>query len=218
MPSGEFHDREMRGSRFRHVDLSEAVLRGVDLTRADLVSGDLTDARFRDALLHRTRFIGVFVDGAEVTGEIVSLMVNGVDVAPLVEAELDRRDPERPAMRPTDPDGCRRAWAIIERRWGETVAQARTLDPALLHERVDGEWSFIETLRNLVFATETWLHRAVLGDPEPWHVWTSQTTPVEGVGWPEPRAYPVRECLRTVLNEEWEHRMYAMRDLTRLTR
>jgi len=39
------------------------------------------------------------------------------------------------------------------------------------------------------------------------------TEPVEGPGWPEPRAYPVRECLLTVLNEEWEHRLYAERDL-----
>ena len=37
---------------------------------------------------------------------------------------------------------------------GGTVAGPRRLDPALLHEQVDGEWSFIETLRHLVFATE----------------------------------------------------------------
>jgi len=40
--------------------------------------------------------------------------------------------------------------------------------PELLHERVDGEWSFIETLRHLVFATDAWVRRAVLGDPAPW--------------------------------------------------
>lgn len=43
------------------------------------------------------------------------------------------------------------------------------------------------------------------------------TVPVEGPGWPEPRAYPVRECLLTVLTEEWEHRLYAERDLDVLT-
>jgi hypothetical protein len=32
-------------------------------------------------------------------------------------------------------------------------------------------------------------------------------------GWPESRSYPVRECLLIVLNEEWEHRLYAERDL-----
>jgi hypothetical protein len=39
------------------------------------------------------------------------------------------------------------------------------------------------------------------------------TEPVEGPGWPEPRSYPVRECLLIVLNEEWQHRLYAERDL-----
>jgi hypothetical protein len=39
----------------------------------------------------------------------------------------------------------------------------------LLHESVDGEWSFIETLRHLVFATDSWVSRAIGGDPAPWH-------------------------------------------------
>ena len=42
------------------------------------------------------------------------------------------------------------------------------LDPGLLHESVDGEWSFVETLRHLAFATDAWIRRAVLGDPSPW--------------------------------------------------
>jgi hypothetical protein len=42
------------------------------------------------------------------------------------------------------------------------------------------------------------------------------TEPVEGPGWPDPRSYPVRECLLVVLNEEWEHRLYAERDLASL--
>jgi hypothetical protein len=45
----------------------------------------------------------------------------------------------------------------VERLWGETVVQARRLDPKLLHESVDGEWSFTETLRHLVFATDAWI-------------------------------------------------------------
>ena len=42
------------------------------------------------------------------------------------------------------------------------------------------------------------------------------TEPVEGPGWPQPRGYPVRECLLVVLSEEWEHRLYAERDLDAL--
>ena len=60
-------------------------------------------------------------------------------------------------------------WAVIERTWQPTVERARRLPPELLHQRVDGEWSFIETLRHLVFATDAWVRRAILGDPAPWH-------------------------------------------------
>jgi len=38
----------------------------------------------------------------------------------------------------------------------------------------------------------------------------------EDLGWPEARSYPVRECLLIILNEEWEHRLYAERDLKAL--
>jgi len=41
----------------------------------------------------------------------------------------------------------------------------------------------------------------------------SETEPVEGPGWPPPRRFPVREVLLVILNEEWEHRLYAERDL-----
>ena len=43
------------------------------------------------------------------------------------------------------------------------------------------------------------------------------TEPVDAPGWPHPNAYPVRECLLTVLNEEWQHHQYAVRDLDILT-
>lgn len=35
-------------------------------------------------------------------------------------------------------------------------------------------------------------------------------------GWPRREDSPVEECLRVVLNEEWEHRLFAERDLTKL--
>jgi DinB family protein len=42
------------------------------------------------------------------------------------------------------------------------------------------------------------------------------TDPVEAPGWPRSRSYPVRECLLCILSEEWEHRLYAERDLDAL--
>src|SRR5215472_19152509 len=101
---------------------------------------------------------GVVIRGAalkdmRISGWIDNLLVNGVNVVPLVQAELDRRYPDRAKMRPADAAGFRDAWAILERLWRQTVDRARGLAPELLHERVDDEWSFIETLRHLVFAT-----------------------------------------------------------------
>lgn len=99
---------------------------------------------------------------------IESLTVNGVDVVPLVEAELNRRYPDRARMRPADADGFRAAWDVLERLWQQTVERARAMSPDLLHEQVNGEWSFIETLRHLVFATDAWVRRAYLGGPSPY--------------------------------------------------
>jgi uncharacterized damage-inducible protein DinB len=154
----DFAQADLKGSRFE----------GVDLTGSQFRSCDLTGARFQGVELSNVVMRGVELVDVEISGEIENVTINGVDVGPYVEAELDRRDPERPKMRPTDPAGFRAAWDIVERRWDETVARARRLDPALLHESVDGEWSFIETLRHLVFATEAWIRRGILGDPAPW--------------------------------------------------
>jgi hypothetical protein len=140
------------------VSLTRARFRLVDLAGADFREVDLTGARIRGALL---------VD-IDLSGEISNLRVNGVDVVPLVEAELNRRYPDRAKMTPADADGFREAWDILERLWQQTVARARGMAPELLHERVDGEWSFVETLRHLVFATDAWVRRAILGDPAPW--------------------------------------------------
>jgi uncharacterized protein YjbI with pentapeptide repeats len=247
----DFTSTDLTGSRFEDVHLVGARFHDVDLTGARFHLVDLTGAVIRGAAL---------VD-VDISGEIQNLQVNGVDVVPLVEAELNRRDPDRSKMRPVDSDGFRAAWAIIERRWPQTVDRARGLPPELLHERVDGEWSFIETLRHLVFATDAWVKRAILGEPSPWDPLdlphdempdtpavprdratrpsldevlalradrmatvrqvladltdtqlAGMTEPVREPGYPEPESFAVRRCLQAILNEEWEHRLYAERD------
>lgn len=150
-----------------------------DLTGSEFDRADLSGSRFttvlldgtviRNSDLHRVTMRGVEISDTIIDGEISNLVINGVDVAPLVEAELDRRHPERRAFQPTTADGFRAAWAINERLWAATVDRARRLDAELLHESVGGEWSFVQTLRHLAFAGESWVGRAVLGDPSPWH-------------------------------------------------
>ena len=103
----DFTAEDLTGSVFEDVYLTGARFHDVDLTGADFRLVDLTGARMRGAAL---------VD-VDISGNIGNLRVNGVDVVPLVEAELDRRYPERAKMRPADADGFREAWDILERLW-----------------------------------------------------------------------------------------------------
>lgn len=234
-------------------DLRGARFRGVDLSGAHITASDLSRVVMR----------GVEIDGAEVDSpwllEGGSLLVNGVDVAPFVDAELDRRFPGREQRRAPDPDGLRAAWAVLERTWADTVGRARAMPEGTVDVSVDGEWSFAQTLRHLIMATDTWLGRAVLARDRPDHPigLANGEGPVDGEGtsapeedvppfadvlearagrvdmvreylaevdaqtldqrrhnpWAPEHAETVRSCLHTILEEEWEHHRYAVRDL-----
>ena len=140
-----------------------------DLTHSRFEEVDFSQSRFHNVYFQDTVIRGAWLQRVEIDGYINDVTINGVDVGPLIEAELDRRDPDRRLVRPTDAGEFRRAWAVVVRRWDAAVQRARVLPEDLLHERVDGEWSFIETLRHLVMATDAWVLRAVLGDPAPYH-------------------------------------------------
>jgi hypothetical protein len=140
-----------------------------DLSHSRFEEVDFSQSRFHNVYFQDTVIRGAWLQRVEIDGFVDELTINGVDVGPLIEAELDRRDPDRKLLRPSDADGFRRAWEVVVRRWDATVQRAQRLPEDLLHERVDGEWSFIETLRHLVLATDAWLLRAVLGNPAPYH-------------------------------------------------
>ena len=98
------------------------------------------------------------------------IVVNDVDVTAFVEGELDRRHPERVQLREMRTAGDYRAmWDRIELLWAETVARAGRLPEPALHQRVDGEWSFTETLRHLILATDKWAGYMILDKPAPYH-------------------------------------------------
>jgi hypothetical protein len=224
----------LRGARFVESDLSGVVMRGVEVAEADIDAPWLSGADF--------------------------FRVNGVDVVPLVEAELDRRFPGRSERRATDPDGLRAAWAALERTWTATLERVAGMPPEVVDVSVDGEWSFAQTLRHLVLATDMWLGKAVLGLDQPFHPLGLLDSATAGDGAqpvsqqpayadvlearagrvamvrdflagvtpqdldavranPHAPEYPetVRSCLHTVLEEEWEHHRYAVRDLDTLT-
>lgn len=152
-----------------YTDLRGQVFERADMSGARFTMVGLTGATFRSCGLRGIEMRGVEIVDTTISGEIKNLVINGVDVAPLIAAELDRRHPDLPKFRPTTADGFREAWELNERLWAETVDRARALPAELLHESVDGEWSFIQTLRHLAFASESWVGRGVLGDPSPWH-------------------------------------------------
>jgi len=165
-------------------DRSGATYEGVNMQNSRFRWVDLEGSEFRDVGLQRVRMSGVELAHVRIDGELLDVVVNGVDIAPLVAAELVRRDPDYARMKPTDAAGFRDAWEILERRWDETVARARRLDPGLLHVRVDDEWSFIETLRHLCYATDAWVNRVYLGDPDPWSPLDLPFTTVRDLEWP----------------------------------
>ena len=141
-----------------------------------LAGGRIEDADFSGARLHAPNFEGAKITdawfyGADISGDIEGLRLNGVEVAPLVMAELDRLFPERAKLRATDPEGLAEAWALIETIWQTTLLQAESLPEPLLFTRLDDEWSFVETLRHLITATDCWLRRMVKGVERPYLPW-----------------------------------------------
>ena len=155
----EFGEEDLSGSTFDWTDLSGSTFRAASLSNVTIRGTDL----------HHVKMAGVELWDVDISGEVSGLRINGVDVTAYVEEELARREPDLVKMHPDDPAGFREAWDLLERLWDGTVERARRLGPSQLHEQVDGEWSFIETLRHLSFATAAWVHRAIGGDPAPWH-------------------------------------------------
>ncbi len=134
---------------------------------------DLRGTELRDCDLRGVRVVSCAVDGMRVDGfdgRAAGVVVDGVDVTEFVQAELDRRHPERVQVREArDADGLRAAWAGLETAWAATVARAERLPEEQRRRRVDREWSVSETLRHLAFAVDTWVGRMVRDDPRPWH-------------------------------------------------
>ena len=148
--------------------------RSDELREAEFAGTDLTGARFVEADLSGVVMRGVDVQGADIDAPFLldgegSLRVNGVNVAPFVDAELNRRFPGRAGLRAADPDGLRAAWTALERTWSATLERAAAMPAGTVDVPVGGEWSFAQTLRHLVLATDMWLGRVILEVKQPFH-------------------------------------------------
>ena len=227
LKGAEFVEADLSGARFVESDLSGVVMRGVEVARADIDAPWLVHGEF--------------------------FRVNGVDVIAFVEAELDRRFPGRADRRAKDPDGLRAAWAALERSWAATLERVAEMPTGTVDVSVDGEWSFAQTLRHLVHATDMWLGRGVLEIEQPFHPLglghasvedgsaSDRPSYAEVLEARERRVAMVRDllatvtpdelaatrknphdpdypettlsCLHVILEEEWEHQRFAVRDL-----
>jgi hypothetical protein len=145
----EYRDENLQNSHFLRVDLS--------------------GSRLHSVMMQNVKITDAWVNNVEISCLLGSLIVNEVDVSGYVRAELDRRHPELRKLRATDPDGLRDAWRMIEERANTTLTRARALPEAKLYESVDGEWSYVETLRHLVYATDRWITGPVLAESQPYH-------------------------------------------------
>jgi uncharacterized damage-inducible protein DinB len=154
-----------RWSAGYHDDGTNADLRG-----HHFLVKDLSGARFTDCDLSGVKIVDSFLVGVDISGHVRDLVINGIDVAPYIEAELDRRHPERVQLREIgSADDFRAMWDTVERLWSATADRAARLPDAALHERVDGEWSYVQTLRHLVYITDSWAGRTILDEENPFH-------------------------------------------------
>jgi hypothetical protein len=156
---------------FEFRDLSGAVFWGVDLQRAMFRDVDLMGARISHA-----RLVDVIVDA-----EIDRLVVNGVDVTDYVN-ERDEWFALRRFLHPTEAEQMRRGWPTFVEAWTGAFDRARGLPDAQRHESVDGEWSFVQTIRHLVFATDKWFTVPILGGT--FHPSGLPNSGSVDVGWP----------------------------------
>jgi uncharacterized damage-inducible protein DinB len=230
------------------------------------VDQDLTGAEFRECVMTGARLIGVVLQDAEIDGLVTNLVVNGVEVTGYVEAELDRRHPVRLLIRSDGPAELRAGWGSLRADWAATYERLEVAPDGTEHQRVDDEWSAVETLRHLVFVFDSWFRRCCLGSTDLFtpmglatdfvpdqeeqgldrsaaptlaevravrdaqaaelEAWLDTVTadalqepaPVpDGPGWPPyARGRTVSQCLHTVLDEEWAHHGFCVRDLDRL--
>ena len=137
---------------------------------ASFTSEDFTGAKFRDCDLRQVKITDSWLVDVSLSGLVRNLVVDDVDVTAYVKGELDTRHPERVQLRAMRTASDYRAmWDTIENLWSQTVARAARLPACALHQQVDDEWSFVETLRHLVFATDIWAGHTILNKPVPYH-------------------------------------------------
>ena len=135
-----------------------------DLAGAVFWGADLSGARFRDVNLTDTKISHAWLVNVDIDALVDNVVINGVDVTAYVN-ERDPWYPLRAMLRPSTPEDMRATWTALEDEWARTITRAQALPEATLHQTVNDEFSFVQTLRHLVFGVDKWFTSPVLGEP-----------------------------------------------------
>ena len=148
-----FENRDMAGTLFHNVNLYGTTFDDVNLENARIYNANLRNMTIDDA-------------------NIAGLTIFGMRVDQLIEAEFDRRDPERARLRMRDvfnPEEVRRVLARLDEVRAEFYTRLRATPPNVLIAHPGPErWSALEHVRHLVFAEDMYLNRWLLRNDQPW--------------------------------------------------
>lgn len=157
-----FENTDLSGSRFEMVRLTDSEFRQV---RFD--GSSFHNISWRDVTMSSVELVNV-----EIGGDVWNLRINGVDIGPLIDGELNRRDPDRHLVfqelrESRSAEDYRTGWRVIERRWSDLIDRVRGLPEGSEHRSVAGEWSLVQTLRHISYAVAAWIERVALGVADP---------------------------------------------------
>ena len=142
MPETVFRNANLGKAVFDDVNLGEALFDNVNLANATIIHANLANLRIEDA-------------------HIRGLTIYGIRIDELIEAELDRRDPERVRVRMTDPLDPKNVQAVMQHLAGLRngfIATLRAIDPLQVTTRPETDtWSALENVRHLLFAEQMYL-------------------------------------------------------------
>lgn len=149
--------------KFENCNMAGVLFHNVNLEQAEFNDVNLAGGRIHNANLSNFKIDDAYIKG---------FTVFGFQIDKLIEAELDRRDPERVRLRMTDccdPECVR----VVLQHLGEVrtgfKAFLRATEPDLLISRpAPDQWSAVENLRHLIFAEDLYLNRWLLQNDEPW--------------------------------------------------
>ena len=149
--------------KFEAQDLGEAEFVNVNLHKSHF-----EDVNLAESVIHNANLYNVNIYDANIQG----LTIFGIRVDELIEAELDRRDPDRVSLRMKNVHDIAEVLRVIQnlnQLRATFKTRLRSLPSNVINNHPGpGRWSALEHTRHLVFAEDMYLNRWILRNHEPW--------------------------------------------------